>query len=155
MFQLRSARPEDVPFLVDVWRRSVRATHFFLSEGDLHEIENAVATMYLPNALDQMTVAMDADSGKLVGFMGLTGHHIDSLFLDPVCRGHGLGRQFIDHAAACVAVGGTGTSCLSVDVNEQNDQAVGFYRHLGFSVTGRSPTDDDGRPYPILHMHRP
>jgi len=41
-----------------------------------------------------------------------------------------------------------------VDVNEQNDQAVGFYRKMGFTETGRSPTDDDGRPYPLLHMVR-
>ena len=38
------------------------------------------------------------------------------------------------------------------DVNEQNVQAVGFYRHMGFVVVGRSPTDDAGRPYPLLHM---
>ncbi|MEQ9247207.1 MAG: GNAT family N-acetyltransferase, partial [Nitratireductor sp.] len=28
----------------------------------------------------------------------------------------------------------------------------GFYRKMGFAVTGRSPRDGDGRPYPLLHM---
>jgi putative acetyltransferase len=41
-----------------------------------------------------------------------------------------------------------------VDVNEQNDQAVGFYRHMGFEVTGRSAVDDLGQPFPVLHMKR-
>jgi putative acetyltransferase len=41
---------------------------------------------------------------------------------------------------------------LTVDVNEQNTQGVGFYRHLGFVETGRSETDDQGRPYPLLHL---
>lgn len=145
MFQLRPSCPEDVPHLIDVWRRSVRATHGFLSEADFHEIETAVATMYLPNA--DLTVATDS-AGRLVGFMGLRNHHIDSLFLDPDSRGKGLGRQFIDHAARVAG------APLSVDVNEQNLQAVEFYRRMGFSQTDRSPTDDDGRPYPLLHMVR-
>ncbi|RYZ54653.1 MAG: GNAT family N-acetyltransferase, partial [Chitinophagaceae bacterium] len=40
-----------------------------------------------------------------------------------------------------------------VDVNEQNEMAVGFYRHFGFRVTGRSETDSLGKPYPLLTMH--
>lgn len=39
-----------------------------------------------------------------------------------------------------------------VDVNEQNEQALGFYRRLGFEVVGRSALDGQGRPYPLLHM---
>ena len=39
-----------------------------------------------------------------------------------------------------------------VDVNEQNEQALGFYKHIGYSVTGRSPLDGQGKPYPLLHM---
>ena len=41
---------------------------------------------------------------------------------------------------------------ISVDVNEQNPQAVGFYQHMGFHVISRSPIDDMGKPFPILHM---
>jgi len=43
---------------------------------------------------------------------------------------------------------------LAVDVNEQNEAALGFYKALGFSVVARSPTDAGGRPFPILHMKR-
>ena len=43
---------------------------------------------------------------------------------------------------------------LAVDVNEQNWPARSFYEALGFVVIGRSPLDDTGRPYPILHMRR-
>ena len=39
-----------------------------------------------------------------------------------------------------------------VDVNEQNEQAVGFYLRLGFVVISRSACDDTGRSYPILHL---
>ena len=39
-----------------------------------------------------------------------------------------------------------------MDVNEQNEQAVGFYEHYGFEVFDRSETDGMGDPFPILHM---
>lgn len=39
-----------------------------------------------------------------------------------------------------------------LDVNEQ---ARGFYEHMGFKVVGRSETDDMGDPFPILHMQLP
>jgi putative acetyltransferase len=37
-------------------------------------------------------------------------------------------------------------------VNEQNDQAVGFYRRMGFEVASRSAEDGLGQPFPLLHM---
>ena len=41
---------------------------------------------------------------------------------------------------------------LTVDVNEQNVAARGFYEACGFVVEGRSELDDTGRPHPLLHM---
>lgn len=43
-------------------------------------------------------------------------------------------------------------NAIKVDVNEQNNHALGFYEHIGFKVVGRSPLDGQGEPYPILHM---
>ncbi|WP_267461661.1 GNAT family N-acetyltransferase [Klebsiella pneumoniae] len=40
----------------------------------------------------------------------------------------------------------------TTNVNEQNEQAVGFYQKMGFRVTGRSETDDLGQPYPLLNL---
>ncbi len=41
---------------------------------------------------------------------------------------------------------------LTTNVNEQNAQAVGFYKKMGFKVTGRSEVDDLGKPYPLLNL---
>jgi capsular polysaccharide biosynthesis protein len=41
---------------------------------------------------------------------------------------------------------------LRVDVNEQNPEAVRFYEANGFHVIRRSPVDDGGRPFPLLHL---
>jgi len=51
----------------------------------------------------------------------------------------------VDHAKR-------GRPRLRTTVNEQNRLAVGFYERMGFRVSGRSPDDGSGRPYPLLHM---
>ena len=144
MLKVRTSEPADIPVLVDIWRRSVLATHHFLSAQDFREIDEIVAVKYLPNV--PVWVASTAE-GLPVGFMGLTGSHIDSLFVDPEQRGKGIGKLLVAHAEETCGK-------LTVDVNEQNEQAVGFYRKMGFAQTGRSELDGDGRPYPLLHMAR-
>lgn len=67
------------------------------------------------------------------------------LFVDARQRGHGIGTALLSFVVAEHGV-------TAVDVNEQNVQAVEFYRRRGFTVVGRSELDDQGRPYPILHM---
>ena len=37
-------------------------------------------------------------------------------------------------------------------VNEQNPQAVEFYRHMGFQTFRRTEHDEEGGPYPLLYM---
>lgn len=141
MIHIRKSNKADTPALVEIWRASVLATHDFLSSDDFLEIEKLVVEQYLPN----VEVWLIEDAGKPVGFMGMSAHHIDSLFIAPDQRGKGIGKQMITHAK-------TLGSPLTVDVNEQNLQGVGFYRHMGFVETGRSVTDDQGRPYPLLHL---
>lgn len=141
---IRAAQADDLPLLLDIWRRAALATHDFLDPGDFAEIEAAVAGSYLPRAT--LWVAEDA-AGRPEGFMGTSGRHIDALFVDPDRRGGGLGRALVDHALRTAAA-------VTVDVNEQNAQAVGFYHHLGFRWTGRSETDGEGRPYPLLHLRK-
>lgn len=139
----RPSAPVDAPAIHAVWVRAVRATHHFLSDTDFDDISAMVRDDYAPQA--DFLVAERA--GVIVGFMGMTGRTIDSLFLDPDIFGQGLGRAFVARAAQA------GTP-LAVDVNEQNTGARAFYERLGFTVVSRSDTDDRGRPYPILHLSR-
>lgn len=67
------------------------------------------------------------------------------LFISPAYRGKGVGVALLDLTVRELGV-------TDVDVNEQNAQARGFYEHEGFEVIGRSETDKQGEPFPILHM---
>lgn len=141
MYRLRTSRPEDGAALVDLWRRSVDATHHFLSAEDRKAIDAEVCG-FLPHA--SVTVAVD-ENDKPHGFMLIDGTHLEALFIDPDVRGTGIGRQLLEHGLSLHAA-------LSTDVNMQNSQAVGFYQRMGFVETGRSEVDSQGRPYPLIHL---
>lgn len=126
--------------LSEIWERSVRATHDFLTEKDIYEIKAALTTDYFPN-VDLYTLI---DKDVCIGFIGLSGSVIEMLFIDDTHRGCGYGSALIEFAKS--------RGVTKVDVKEQNPSALRFYEAKGFIVTGRDETDDVGRPYPILHL---
>ena len=134
--------PELVAALVDVWERSVRATHDFLAEDDVAGLRPEVG----PGVAGVAALAVAvADAGAPCGFAGVQDGKLEMLFVAPEARGRGVGRALLAHAVErCGAT--------TLDVNEQNPQASGFYEHEGYVVEGRSATDDAGRPFPLLHM---
>lgn len=134
--------PELLGSLVSLWRKSVEATHTFLTNDDIERIAG-----YVPQAIEnvrQLTVAADT-RGTSLGFIGVDGDIIEMLFVHPEARGKGVGKLLLSHAASAY-------DANRVDVNEQNEQARGFYERMGFRAIGRSETDDAGDPFPILHM---
>jgi putative acetyltransferase len=143
---VRLARAEDSERLLDVWERSVRATHHFLQESDIVALRPLVAAELASEALAWWALVSAADVP--IGFLGFANDTIEGLFIDPDHRGLGGGKLLVAHAQ------GLSAGALDVDVNEQNDAALRFYEALGFSVISRSPTDAGGRPFPILHMRQ-
>lgn len=142
---IRQATNADHPQLLNIWLRSVRATHHFLQESDIEALIPQLRDVYLPAV--ELWVAVDAQDLPL-GFIGLNEKHVEMLFIEPDLRGKGIGRALLDHARSS-------RDEMSVDVNEQNPDAVGFYLHYGFVQTGRSPLDGEGRPFPLLHLSLP
>lgn len=145
MVAIREKRPDDLPHLYSVWREAVEATHDFLSPGDLEPISDMVRDDYLVTA--DLLVAVDA-ADRPLGFLGGTGREIDAMFVDPKVHDRGVGIALLDRFAE----GGEGS--LFVEVNEQNEASVEFYRNRGFEVVERLPHDRQGRPYPLLRMKR-
>ncbi|WES68127.1 acetyltransferase [Superficieibacter sp. HKU1] len=141
VISIRRSRHDEVDKLADIWCRSVDATHDFLASSYRAELEKLVRD-FLPEA--PLWVAT-TEQDKPLAFMLLTAQHMDALFVDPDFRGEGVGKLLIEHALTLAPE-------LTTNVNEQNHQAVGFYKKMGFSVTGRSEKDDLGQPYPLLHL---
>ena len=137
------ARPDDrqTDELVCLWQASVRATHHFLSERDILTLESEVrsALVQIPE------LYAFSERGKILGFIGLADGKAEMLFVSPDCFGRGIGSELLTFAVRQRGV-------TLVDVNEQNPAALKFYRKHGFAVDGRSPLDDQGNPFPILHL---
>ncbi len=92
----------------------------------------------------QLYAVRDAEN-KTLGFLGTSDDAIEMLFIHPDTRGTGIGSALLAYAVNELHL-------YKVDVNEQNEQAVGFYLHKGFSVVGRSELDGTGKPYPLMHL---
>ena len=139
---IRRATPSDRDVLADIWLKSVRATHHFLSEEDIQEFLPIVRNVAL---VELELWVLESDSGEAIGFLGMNGSKMEALFLAPEFLRRGGGRMLVEHARKLKGE-------LTVDVNEQNRDAVRFYRACGFVIEGRSELDGTGRAFPLLHM---
>ena len=138
--KITRANKNDYPELVEVWEASVRATHDFVQEDDITYFRTLV-----PKYFDAVDLHVIRDGEKISGFLGTGEQEVQMLFLHPDARGKGLGRMFMQFAISEHGV-------AKVEVNEQNNQAVAFYKHMGFKVVGRAELDYTGKPYPLLFM---
>lgn len=127
--------------LLDVWEKSVLATHDFLSSTDFQSIKEIVYTIDF-NAFDVYCLS---DNGKVIGFLGAANQKVEMLFLSPLYFGKGLGKKLMEFAINKLNVN-------KVDVNEQNTKTVIFYNKIGFVTIERTEKDDQGKNYPLLRM---
>lgn len=139
---LNSINNKDMEEILDTWESSVRATHDFLSEEDIISIKPQV--MEGAKYVSKLLCVRD-NNGIIKAFMGIHDFKIEMLFVSNESRGHGVGKRLVEYAIEVLNVN-------YVDVNEQNPQALGFYEHMGFKVFKKSEFDEQGNPFPILHM---
>ena len=77
IIEITKRTPSLIEQLVVVWEKSIKATHLFLSAGEVEEIKK-----YVPQALNRIAhliIARD-ESSRPVAFMGIECSHADSSF---------------------------------------------------------------------------
>lgn len=137
---IRKIKKTDYPTLVKIWESAVLNTHDFLKAEDFNYYKENI-----PNYFEHVKLFGYEVDGTLVGFIGISNENLEMLFIDHNSRGKGIGKKLITHGIDHLKIS-------KVDVNEQNLQAVGFYKHIGFQILKRSEVDGQGKGYPILHM---
>ena len=128
--------------LLDIWERSVRAAHLFLSDAEVKSIR-----AYVPQALKSVEHLIVTETEQPIAFMGVQNGHLEMLFLAPEERGKGIGKRLLQYGIENYGI-------IELTVNEQNPQAVGLYEHMGFETYKRTALDEEGDPYPLLYMKR-
>ncbi|MDE1482235.1 acetyltransferase [Xenorhabdus bovienii] len=139
---LKQATKTDFAILIQIWEASVRATHDFLPETIIEELRPLILNDYLPNLIIYKAVN---DQHIIEGFVAVDQQRVEMLFISPQARGKGIGKMLLAFAMTELQIN-------ELDVNEQNEQGVGFYKHMGFQVFARSEVDGQGNPFPLLHM---
>lgn len=142
IYILSNINKKDMDDILVVWESSVRATHNFLSEEDIISIKPQVKEG--ANHVSKFMCVRD-DKSTIQAFMGVHDSKIEMLFVSDEYRGKGIGKRIVEYAINTLNI-------KYVDVNEQNIQGVGFYKHMGFDTFKRSEFDEQGNPFPILHM---
>ena len=128
--------------LLEVWEDSVKATHLFLSSGEIENIKK-----YIPQALKDVAhlIIIENENNIPIAFMGIEDTKLEMLFIKNSERRKGLGTKLLSYGIENYGVN-------ELAVNEQNPNAKVFYEHLGFKVYKRTELDEQGNPYPILYM---
>ncbi|SHF41689.1 GNAT family N-acetyltransferase [Pedobacter caeni] len=137
---IREINKTDYLQLEKIWESAVSNTHHFLKKEDFLYYKEQ-----LPVYFDHVKLLGFEDADSLIGFLGVADGNLEMLFIHHDYRGKGIGKKLAGYAINHLKV-------TKVDVNEQNEQAVGFYKHIGFRILDRSEVDGQGKEYPILHM---
>jgi putative acetyltransferase len=132
----------NIAMLLDIWESTVRKTHTFLTKNDIIAIRPEVKQGVI--GIKHLVCFFD-DEDVIQGFIGIESQKVEVLFIHANARGQGIGKQLLNYAL-------DNLGAKYVDVNEQNEQGVSFYQHMGFHVIDRSEHDEEGRPFPILHL---
>ena len=140
-FRIETATISNYPEIMKVWESAVKATHHFLKPEDFEYYKQMGTTKYLP-AVDLFVLRIEK---TIIGFIGVSGKHLEMLFVDADFMGKGYGKILLYYAIRNLGI-------TTLDVNEQNEQAFGFYKKMGFTIAGRSEKDAEGKDYPILHL---
>jgi putative acetyltransferase len=127
--------------LQNVWEASVRVSHDFLAEEDIQAYKRLIGTDYLKS----LSLYCIKQQGSIAGFLGVDDKLIQMLFVHPAYMRQGVGKALLNFAISVCKT-------TEVDVNEQNTQALAFYKGFGFEPFERFESDAAGKPFPILNL---
>ncbi|MDR0857046.1 MAG: GNAT family N-acetyltransferase [Mycoplasmataceae bacterium] len=128
--------------LNDIWYKSAKHTHNFLSTADFEAIAPRVKSILQ----GKETAILVYEQNKIIAFSTIKAKHIESIFVLPEYIRQGIGSKIVEYAKQKHEV-------ETVDVNKQNENAINFYKKHGFVISGETDKDAFGKGYPILHLH--
>lgn len=132
----------DYSAILDVWELSVKATHHFLKPEEIDYYRPLILKYTLPQ-VDLYGIRNTQQ--ELLAFIAIRDNKIEMLFVHPDYLRQKLGSSLLSFAI-------NEHKCNRIDVNEETPDALKVYQKFGFKQISRHPTDDCGKPHPILEL---
>lgn len=117
---IRTFDIQDLPAVLDIWLASNIDAHDFIPKSYWEQQLPLIREM-LPEA----EIYIHENEGRIDAFIGLSGDHIEGLFVRREARSGGIGRELLDHVKKLHPV-------LSLNVYRKNERAIAFYKREGF-----------------------
>ena len=141
-YSIVKAEKKEYMELTEIWENSVKATHSFLTPEDID--------FFKPKILNEYLYAVELyvyknELGNILGFIGIDENKVEMLFILSSSFKKGIGKKLLNYVIQ-------NHNINELDVNEQNENAIEFYKYMGFEVISRSEKDGFGKPFPLLHM---
>ena len=132
----------DYSEVLDVWELSVKATHHFLKPEEIDYYRPLILKYTLPQV---DLYGIKNTQQELLAFIAIRDNKIEMLFVHPDYLRQKLGSSLLSLAI-------NEHKCNRIDVNEENPDAFKVYQKFGFKPIARHPTDDCGKPHPIIEL---
>jgi putative acetyltransferase len=136
---LRRYQPRDEDASVALWLRTWQKTY---PELDFAERLDWWRERWRNELLPVAEVVIAEADGTIIGFVTVDPRtfYLDQIVVAPEYWRSGVGATLIAEAK-CMSPAG-----LDLDVNIDNVRAIGFYRRLGFFITGAGENPISGKP---------
>lgn len=132
---VREFQTADLERVAEIWLETNIQAHNFIP-GRYWEGQLETVRALLPQA--ELYVWQDGD-GAVQGFTGLSGEHIEGIFVRPPLQGRGIGKALLDRAKDA-------RGRLTLNVYRRNERAAAFYLREGFLVQGEGVDENTGEP---------
>lgn len=143
VYEIQDLNDARLHIIMDIWHRAVQHTYNFIKGPDIITMRPTV----LKNLREMDHIyGVNDDRGNLVAFMCIKGDHIMQLFVEPFHMRNGMGSALVEHAVNQLGV-------KLVVVNEENNNAMQFFRARGWAMRNRNLFDEFHLPYPVVVLY--
>ena len=129
---IRKFETQDLGTVMQIWLHGNLDAHAFIPASFWTGHFEIVRNM-LPQA--ELYVHESEDTRQIDGFIGLTGNHIEGIFVAKAARSKGVGKALLEYAKSR-------KPSLTLSVYQKNQRALAFYRRKQFVVQSEGIDED-------------
>ena len=129
---IRKFETQDLDAVMQIWLQANLDAHAFIP-ASFWEAHFELVRDMLPQA--ELYVHEGEDTQQIDGFIGLTGNHIEGIFVAKAARSKGVGKALLEYAKSR-------KPSLTLSVYQKNQRALAFYQREQFTVQSEGIDED-------------